>query len=151
MNLRRKDLWMTLALASVALAVILIPAPAAAAPLERFFRVGAGQYAFTPASLRANPGDTITIELHSTDVTHGLYVDGYDVSAEAQPGQPAALTFIASRAGVFRLRCSVTCGTLHPFMLGRLVVGPNWTLARAAALAGLAVLAAPLTLRKAAE
>lgn len=149
MNLRRKKLWMTVALAGLAAAVILIPAPALTAhPTERFVRVEASQYAFTPATLHANPGDRVTIELHSADVAHGIYVEGYGVSAEAQPGQPAEFTFVVTESGVFRLRCSITCGALHPFMLGRLTVGSNWTLARAAALAGLAVLAAPLAVRR---
>lgn len=85
----------------------------------------AGDFAYTPAVLQVNPGDEVTIELSSTDVVHGLYVDGYDISVTADPGQPASLTFIANRAGSFRLRCSVTCGALHPFMIGKLQVGSN--------------------------
>lgn len=92
---------------------------------ERSFRVEAGDFAYTPAVLKVNPGDRVTIELISTDVVHGLYVDGYDLSVTADPGQPATLTFVADQSGVFRLRCSVACGALHPFMLGKLQVGRN--------------------------
>lgn len=107
---------------------------------ERFFRVEAGDFAYSPAILHVNPGDTVTIELASTDVVHGLYVDGYDVSVTADPGQPATLTFIADRSGTFRLRCSVTCGALHPFMIGKLQVGSNLLLLRGIGLAFLAFL-----------
>jgi heme/copper-type cytochrome/quinol oxidase subunit 2 len=62
----------------------------------------------------------------ATDVVHGLYIDGYNLDVTADPGQPARLTFIADRAGSFRFRCSVTCGSLHPFMTGKLNVGPDW-------------------------
>jgi heme/copper-type cytochrome/quinol oxidase subunit 2 len=86
-----------------------------------------------------NPGDRVTIELQSTDVVHGLYVDGYQVAQTVDPGQTARLTFVADRAGTFRLRCSVTCGPLHPFMIGKLVVGSNALLWRAAGLALLAL------------
>jgi heme/copper-type cytochrome/quinol oxidase subunit 2 len=56
------------------------------------------------------------------------------------PGQTASLTFVADQPGTFRLRCSVTCGALHPFMIGKLNVGPNELLARGIVLSVLAVL-----------
>lgn len=113
-------------LGAAALLVAFAPLPhSASVPSERRFRMEAGDFAYTPAVLQVNPGDEVTIELSSTDVVHGLYVDGYDISVTADPGQPASLTFIANRAGSFRLRCSVTCGALHPFMIGKLQVGSN--------------------------
>jgi heme/copper-type cytochrome/quinol oxidase subunit 2 len=115
-------------------------------PAERFFRVEASQYAFTPAVLKVNPGDRVTIELASTDVVHGLYLDGYDLKVMADPGQTATLSFIANQSGMFRFRCSVTCGDLHPFMIGKLYVGANtlfWRGLGLALLAVLAVMAAP--------
>jgi len=113
-------------LGAAALLVAFAPLPhSTSAPTERVFRVEAGDFAYTPAVLHANPGDTVIIEVVSTDVVHGLYVDGYGVSVTADPGQPAFLTFTADRPGTFRLRCSVTCGALHPFMVGKLQVGSN--------------------------
>jgi len=108
--------------------------------MEHFFHIEAGDFAYSPAILHVNPGDKVNIELTSTDVVHGLYVDGYDVSLTADPGQPATLTFIADRPGTFRLRCSVTCGALHPFMTGKLQVGPNLLLWRGIGLAFVAFL-----------
>jgi len=98
--------------------------------VERFFHIEAGNFAYSPAILHVDPGDKVTIELASTDVVHGLYVDGYDVSLTADPGQPATLSFTADRPGTFRLRCSVTCGALHPFMIGKMQVGSNHLLWR---------------------
>ncbi len=114
--------------------------------VERIFRVEAGDFAYSPAVLHVNPGDNVTIKLVATDVVHGLYVDGYDLSVIAEPGQPAVLSFTADRPGTFRLRCSVTCGALHPFMTGKLKVGTNLLLWRGIGLALLAFLGI-LTLR----
>lgn len=110
-------------------------------PTNRIFHVDATSFAYSPAELKVNPGDLVTIELTSSDVVHGLYLDGYDLQISADPGQTSELTFIADQAGSFRFRCSVTCGDLHPFMIGKLHVGPNLLLWRAAGLAILAALA----------
>ena len=115
-----------LLLAIAGLVVAFAPLPVQSiAPQERTFRIEAGQFAYSPSELKVNPGDTVTIQLVSTDVVHGLYVDGYDISVEADPGQPATLAFIADKPGSFRFRCNVTCGAMHPFMIGKLNVGSN--------------------------
>ncbi len=122
------------------LAAVLVPLPLrSAAPRARTFRVEAGQFAFSPSRIDVNPGDTVTIELVSKDVVHGLYVDAYGASVVADPGQTAAVTFVADRRGSFRFRCDVSCGALHPFMIGKLNVGPDVPLVRAIGLALLAV------------
>ena len=122
------------------LLIVFLPIPPLAAPAERTIRVEAGDYAFDPGVVRVNPGDRVTLELVSKDVAHGLSIDGYAVDLQAEPGQTARATFVAGRAGTFKLRCSMPCGNLHPFMTGKFVVGPNLLLLRASGLALLAVL-----------
>ncbi len=135
-------------LAGLVLAVFTIPFPSASpAPSERVFHIDARRFAYSPAKISVNPGDRVTIELTSTDVVHGLAIDGYNLSITAEPGQTARLTFVADRLGVFRFRCSVVCGNMHPFMTGKLYVGANALLYRAAALMGVALLAAVWKLR----
>jgi len=96
---------------------------------ERTFQIKARQFAYYPSGLRVNTGETVTIQLVSTDVVHGLYIDGYGLSVEADPGQTATLTFVADKPGSFRFRCNVTCGAMHPFMIGKFTVGTNnWLL-----------------------
>ena len=122
------------------LVVAFAPLPASsAAPQVRTLRVDARQFAYSPSELFVNIGDTVHIQLVSTDVVHGLYVDGYDISVEADPGQTRTLTFTASRPGSFRFRCNVTCGAMHPFMIGKLTVGFNDWLFRSIGLATLAL------------
>lgn len=125
-------------LAAAALAVAFAPLPFVSSkitPASRTFRVEASQYAYSPGELYIDPGDTVTLEVVSTDVVHGLYLDGYGISLEADPGQTARTTFVASRPGSFRFRCNVTCGALHPFMIGKLTVGSNTALFRGIGLA----------------
>jgi len=129
-----------MAIGLIGLVIVVVPIPTlSAAPTDRHFRIEAGSFAYTPADIAVNPGDRVTIDLAATDVVHGLYLDGYDLNITADPGQTARLAFTADQPGAFRFRCSVTCGALHPFMIGKLNVGPNALLWRAI---GLAVLVA---------
>lgn len=136
--------WRFAAILLLGLGIVLLPAPRSAVPTERTMRILASSYQYAPAIIHVNPGDRVTLELVSTDVVHGLYLDGYDVRVSSDPGQPAQMSFIADRVGTFHFRCSVTCGPLHPFMIGKLVVGTNWVAWRAAGLAVLASLAGML-------
>jgi heme/copper-type cytochrome/quinol oxidase subunit 2 len=122
------------------LVVAFVPLPAQSiAPQERTFRIDARQFAYSPSELKVNVGDAVTIQLVSTDVVHGLYMDGYDISVEADPGQTATLSFVADKPGSFRFRCNVTCGAMHPFMIGKLTAGTNDWFFRSISLAMLAV------------
>lgn len=126
-------------MAGLVVAFAPMPVPAIA-PQERTFQIDAHQFAYSPSELKVNEGDTVIIQLVSSDVVHGIYVDDYDISVEADPGQSATLTFVADKPGSFRFRCNVTCGAMHPFMIGKLTVGTNNWLYRSIGLAALAVL-----------
>lgn len=65
------------------------------------------------------------ITLTASDVVHGFYLDGYGLKTRVEPGVSQRIEFVADRPGKFRYRCSVPCGSIHPFMIGELVVGPN--------------------------
>ena len=99
------------------------------------------QYAYEPHRFVVDPGDEVHLRLASTDVVHGFYLEGHDIEAEIRPGSLTTLArhpstkedfqeveeiiFTAGRPGKYRYRCSVTCGTLHPFMQGEMIVRPN--------------------------
>jgi heme/copper-type cytochrome/quinol oxidase subunit 2 len=127
--------WSWVVAICTALLILAVPLPAGiAAPAERTFQIQASRFQYSPPVLRVNPGDRVTIELEAVDVVHGLSIDGYDVEMTADPGQTSRLSFVAGRPGAYRFRCSVTCGNLHPFMIGKLYVGQNTLLWRASAL-----------------
>jgi heme/copper-type cytochrome/quinol oxidase subunit 2 len=112
------------------------------APQERYVTVTTQKYAYDPPVLRVNKGDRVHIRLVSKDVTHGFYLEGYDLDARVRSEDPTFLwrhpsqgteyqpteeiSFVATRSGKFRYRCSETCGYMHPFMQGELIVQPNY-------------------------
>lgn len=136
-----------LAIIIVCLAVGLVAASfTSGEPKHVDLTIYARQYAFNPPIIKVNKGDTISINLITRDVTHGFYLEGYDIDAKVRPEDAPdysalflrhpskgddfkevdAITFVANKTGKFRYRCSVTCGYMHPFMQGELIVNPNY-------------------------
>ncbi len=118
----------SLAVLAIALGTYLPVALASSQGETRELIVDASRFSYSPERLRVNLGDTVTLRLRPQDVSHGLYLDGYGLETHAMPAVPGlpggegVLTFVADRPGKFRFRCSVTCGPLHPFMIGELNV-----------------------------
>ena len=113
----------------------------AAVPQERSFTILARKYAYDPQVIHVNRGDTVRLHFASLDVVHGFYLEGHDLNVTIRPMQSAVevsrpsrpgrsepseeVVFRADQEGKFRYRCSHTCGFMHPFMLGEMIVGPN--------------------------
>ncbi len=116
----------------VALASLVLPSPGSAGSTTRSLTIDARQFEFTPARVAVNQGDAVTITLTASDVTHGFHLDGYGIERRVVPGVAQKITFVADHPGTYRFRCSVSCGSLHPFMIGELVVTPNVPFWRAA-------------------
>ena len=144
----RARLLSVLPFAALALVVLLLPIPLSAGPATHEVTLVADQFAFDPPVLRVNRGDRVLLTLQAADVVHGFYLDGYGIQARVEPGISQQVEFVADRAGKYRYRCSVSCGTLHPFMIGELVVGPNLPYARAVGLTLVALGATLFYLRR---
>jgi heme/copper-type cytochrome/quinol oxidase subunit 2 len=129
----------------ISAAIAFLPLEVKAETGEVIIRVEASQFAYSPAVVDVRLGQKVILELTSLDVVHGLYLDGYDLEVSADPGQRRRLSFEADRSGTYRFRCSVTCGPLHPFMIGQLRVQP-YPKIRLIALGGLSALFFGLTL-----
>lgn len=110
-------------------------------PQERQITIRARQYAYDPAILRVNQGDTLRLSFISEDVVHGFFLEGHDLDVKIFPLEPEfqvirpsdpnhtemvkEVVVTAKRGGKYRYRCSHTCGYMHPFMQGELIVAPN--------------------------
>jgi hypothetical protein len=76
--------------------------------------------------LHVKMGQTVTIHVINcaSSEPHGFQVQSYDdrQNISIQPGGSYDVTFVASRAGTFRIYCNIQCA-IHPFMQnGALVV-----------------------------
>jgi len=125
-----RSLWFV-GLAAVLAILWLLPLSVWAEPTTRTLNIDAHQFEFAPGRIEVNQGDVVTIRLTASDVVHGFYLDGYGIEQSVTPGITQTISFTADQPGKFRYRCSVSCGTLHPFMIGELVVNTNVPLWRA--------------------
>ncbi|MBW1774770.1 MAG: 4Fe-4S binding protein [Deltaproteobacteria bacterium] len=106
----------------------------------------ASKYGYAPSRIVVNKGDTIILKPTSRDVTHGFLLDGYpiefvikqqginylkytweddDGSLKTDWDKVSEIEFTVEKSGKFTFRCTQTCGNLHPFMTGELIVRPN--------------------------
>ncbi len=95
---------------------------------EKMIEVRARKFSYSPNIIDVNKGDTVVLKLISEDVTHGFFLDGYDVEMYVHPGETRTVMIKADKTGRFAFRCSMTCGELHPYMIGYFRVRPNYTL-----------------------
>ena len=124
----------------LALLVLFIPLPVSPkSGVVQRLTLDAQQFEYMPGRLEVNQGDTVIITLKASDVTHGFYLDGYGLEQRVTPGIAREIMFTADQPGKFRYRCSVSCGPLHPFMIGELVVNTNVPFWRAVALVAVAL------------
>ncbi len=116
------------------LLVLLLPLPLNSSPSTRTVTLAASQFEYAPGRIEVNQGDQVVITLAASDVVHGFYLDGYGLEQRVVPGVTQQVSFTADQPGKFRYRCSVSCGPLHPFMIGELVVNQNFPFWRAVGL-----------------
>ncbi|MFQ5801094.1 MAG: cupredoxin domain-containing protein [Candidatus Hydrothermarchaeales archaeon] len=89
------------------------------------FHIKLSGYKYEPSVIKVKQGDRVRLLLEGMDIEHGFYIDGYDLDIKVRHAEVKTLEFVADRPGAFKIRCSVVCGPLHPFMTGKLVVEPN--------------------------
>ena len=126
--MRRGVRWPVLLAVSLVLmgALALVPlATASTGPRVQEVDVKASLFAWDPPVIRVHEGDTVVMNLTSADIVHGIFIDGYDQEVVISPGKTTRLEFVADKSGKFRFRCSFTCGNMHPFMIGEMVVESN--------------------------
>lgn len=122
--------------------ILVFPFQTTSTPTTHHFLIDSRQYQYTPERIEVNQGDRVEITFTASDVVHGFYLEGYGLERQAVPGVAQSLSFSADQTGKFRYRCSVSCGPLHPFMTGEMVVRANFPFWRAIGISLVTVLGA---------
>ena len=114
---------------SASTAPALDPAAEVAAAATKTFNVTAHQFAFTisPSPFVVNQGDTVTLNITSSDVSHGFFLESYATNNNngfvLQKGKTTTVTFVANTPGTFTYFCTVSsCGAGHANMSGTMTV-----------------------------
>ena len=81
-------------------------------------------FSFKPGRLKVPKGSVVDFYVTSTDVVHGMYIDGTEVNLMAIPG---AVTYAQARfekPGKFQILCHEFCGLGHQDMAAVVEVTP---------------------------
>ncbi|MEE9536778.1 MAG: 4Fe-4S binding protein, partial [Desulfobacterales bacterium] len=145
--MNRKKAWILIVLTLVV--AVAIPLSFQLLPAEtrtHTLSLEAKKYGYSPYRIIVNKGDKIVLKPTSLDATHGFLLDGHpiefimrkgatflkytwqdeDGKLQADWDRVSEVEFVADKAGKFTFRCTQTCGNLHPFMTGELIVKPNY-------------------------
>ena len=88
----------------------------------RRVELGLSRFTFSRAEIHAQPGDTLTLVLTSSDFVHGFSVPELNARLDVPPGSPHELTLPVLPEGRFIYLCDNFCGEGHDKMSGLLVV-----------------------------
>jgi len=86
------------------------------------FNMIARQFSFSPSTIEVNRGNKVKLTITSVDVTHGIAIPKYGIDEVLSPNRVVNIEFIADKPGTFPFVCSVSCGSGHAGMRGKLVV-----------------------------
>jgi heme/copper-type cytochrome/quinol oxidase subunit 2 len=94
------------------------------------FTIVARQFTFTvtPSNFVVNQGDSVTLDITSSDVNHGFILEQYTGDLRYGKGQHRTATFVANTPGTFTYACTdSSCGTGHFAMTGTFTVNAQAT------------------------
>jgi len=99
------------------------------AQARRDFSVTARKYGYTVSDsstpeIRVHVNDMVTITFSAEDIPHSFTIsdDHYRIDRRAEKGKPVTFKFLADKAGVFDIRCTLTADTKCKDMLAKLIV-----------------------------
>ena len=88
----------------------------------RVIDITAKRFAFAPSSVSLKKGETVTLRIHSEDVTHGFFSRQLKIDETIEAGKTAEVTLTPQTAGTFTTICDHFCGAGHGNMSMTFVV-----------------------------
>ena len=85
-----------------------------------------------PPQMHVPVGETVELQMHSTDVIHSFYVPAFLYQRDITPRKDQVIQFLADREGTYRGQCTQFCGLLHQAMEFEVVVESRERLQRLA-------------------
>lgn len=99
--------------ARAVLASALLAGGPALGDAPRVIEISAKRFEFTPHELRLHKGETVTLRIKSSDVTHGLFQRALGLDLTLEPGTTVEATLTPKEAGRFHAICDNFCGAGH--------------------------------------
>lgn len=92
----------------------------------RKVEITAKKYAFDVTRIEMRVGETLEVTLNSLDTEHGFECKELGIKKVTfENGNPASLTFTATKAGTYEFKCANYCGMGHGKMKGQIIVSPQ--------------------------
>jgi cytochrome c oxidase subunit 2 len=96
-----------------------------AAEVPQVVKITAEKFHFTPDHITLAKGQPVTLQLTSTDATHGFMNRALKIDTDIKPGEVTELTLTPETAGTFKTICDHYCGLGHGMMKMTIVVTEN--------------------------
>lgn len=88
----------------------------------RVIDITAKRFGFTPEQITLKKGETVTLRVHSEDVTHGFFMRKLKIDTEIEAGKTADVTITPDTPGSYTTICDHFCGVNHGNMKMTIVV-----------------------------
>lgn len=96
---------------------------AAVAPeTELVINLKASRFIYSPDQIHIKTGQTVILELESTDQIHGFAIPELGIHTAIKPGEKVNIKLTVSKAGRYLFHCDIFCGSGHEEMAGELIV-----------------------------
>lgn len=113
---------MAFAISLVAVGYLATRVGAHAAQNPQVIKITASKYHFTPDHIILKKGQPVTLEITSTDATHGFMIRALNIDTDIKPGASTEKTVTPQTAGTFKAICDHYCGLGHGGMKMTVVV-----------------------------